>query len=113
MIRYVSAALVLGLVACSYSEEKYEADLYDAMCAKFDECGVIDLFGGSVDACNSQLTSSAEDDTSTCENYDSEAAKSCVAAVKALTCDSSLDDVPYCSSVCSNSAPETGSDTDS
>ncbi len=115
MNRYLSLTFALGLVACGYSEEKYQTDAIDAACNKFDECGLIDFFGGSVDTCITESTADAEADTSTCEDYDGKAAKECVASLRAVTCDELAAGATLagCDSVCSNQGTtDTASDTD-
>jgi hypothetical protein len=110
MNRYLSFAFALSLVACGYSEDQYQTDATAAACAKFEECGLLDFFGGTVDACITQSNDAAETDTTVCENYDSKAAKECVASLKAVTCDDLAAGATLagCDTVCSTS----GTDTD-
>jgi hypothetical protein len=115
MTRFLSLAFMVVLAGCGYSEDKYRTESIDAACNKFDECGMIDFFGGSVDACITQSTDAADTDTTECVDYDSAAAKDCVDALTAISCDDltsgNTASMDVCNSVCSNTGGDT-TDTD-
>lgn len=103
--------LALGLVACGYSQDKFEDEFADAVCNKYDECGWLETLGMTLDEClNPDVSDTAGGEEVECVNYDSAAAKECVTAWEELTCEQ-LDAFEFptiCNDVCE---VETGDDT--
>jgi len=101
-------ALLLALVStgCGYNQSKYNTEMIDLTCARYDECDMLDFFGGTLETCQNYQQSfyqGAEDSgRDPCPNYDAKAAKDCVAAWEALTCAELTDgQLPaVCDSVC-------------
>jgi hypothetical protein len=93
------------LAACGYSQDRYADDMIELTCAKFAECDMLDFFGGTEEACQNYQQSfyqGVEDDSETCPNYDSKAARDCADAWEDITC-AELEDgqtPAICSSVC-------------
>lgn len=82
---------VLGLIlltGCGLSEEKFAAQAAEKACSLYEECGYIEYFGGSYDACVTQMEAAtlAYVQSAECE-YDAGAAKDCLKEWDDVSCD--------------------------
>lgn len=106
-------ALLIPLAACSLSQEKFAARSAEGSCELYQECGLLDSFGGSLEACTFAIQDiqDAELADPVCA-YDAKAARKCLKEIKDLTCDdfeggSDGSSTPNCDAVC-GSTDDTG-----
>ncbi|MCB9777954.1 MAG: hypothetical protein H6742_05275 [Alphaproteobacteria bacterium] len=101
-----SLILLPVLWGCGYSYDKFSTEGPDAICAKYEECGLLDFWGGTVESCMNYQEAAlggVEADGSECPNYDKDAAQECVEDWELLTCEQLNDgQTPTsCEKVCS------------
>ncbi|MBN1334454.1 MAG: hypothetical protein JXB39_00680 [Deltaproteobacteria bacterium] len=87
------------LAACGYSYERFEQDKTEAMCYKMEECEWLEGLGWTLQEC---LNQTGSDQADACVDYDSAAARDCVDAIEAATCEDYAADVGLdaCYDVC-------------
>lgn len=80
-----------GLLAGCYSAEKFHSDFNEVSCLKYEECQMLDFFGGTVEACTNYFQSftdaAAADDPEWCAAFDREEGKQCITGWENITCD--------------------------
>lgn len=83
----VGAILLTG---CGLSEEKYAEKAAAEACGLYEECDLLEYFGGTYDACVTQMEAAvlAYVTSEDCD-YDGGAAKSCLNEWKDATCEGS------------------------
>lgn len=102
---------VLGLImltGCSLSEEKFAAQSAEKACSLYEECGYIEYFGGTYDACVTQMEAAtlAYVNSADCE-YDGSAAKACLSEWDDVTCEGTTETGETdsaCDDICGSSA---------
>jgi hypothetical protein len=103
----------VGLLAagCTYKVAAFAGDLADALCARYAECELLNAGGYDDEAvCTAAEESAALEGSSCGEAFDPEAARACVEAWEATTCDELREPggAPACAGVCPEDA---GSDS--
>ncbi len=79
------------LCGCGYDLDAYLADLETVPCSRYDECGMLDFFGGTAESCEqyqaafwASVQGATED---WCSEYDKATAKECVGDWETISCD--------------------------
>ncbi len=98
------------LVGCGVSEDKYPERFGEAACTAYEECGVVDAFGGTVEECMEWVVPVTAEwiGSDACE-YDPKAARQCLKYNEDIDCeaaygDATSDEEDPCDSVCGDSA---------
>lgn len=105
--------LLLPLVACGWSQDRYHEEWTQAFCDQIISCEYGDLFQyEDEDACLADVEAkSATASDSDCQDYDGQSAKECVTEYRALGCDELFDpdkQPKACDTICSNTADTGG-----
>ena len=87
MKNFALLATVVGLSACSLSEDKFQTDIKSESCRLFAECApeLMELAGWE-DQAACEAAETEDSDTSNC-TYDAAKAKECLDEAKAADCD--------------------------
>lgn len=105
MLRILPVFGALLVAGCGYPEDKFTEDFQQAFCQKYIDCEYGALVGWeTVDDCLAAMDSGSDTGGEDTCDYDSKAAKECVADVEAMSCDDMVSGLPSsCSSVCGSS----------
>jgi hypothetical protein len=80
-----------GLLTGCYTAEKFHADFNEISCLKYEECQMLDFFGGTVESCTNYFQSftdaAAADDPDWCAEFEREEGKQCITGWENITCD--------------------------
>lgn len=102
----LSLCLLLGLAACSLTEEKFVEDVPEALCAYYQSCDP--PFYSDEGACTEEIEGDLPEPDAGCV-WDKDAATQCLDELEGLTCEGSASNVP---TVCSEVYDCTGEDSD-
>ena len=107
----------LAMSGCGWSQDKYDQEWIDTACTQYINCQYGPLFGwSSIKECKKDYENSfSVVGSSDCQDYDGVAAKKCVQAYAALSCDDLFDPDKYpdaCNEICSNTSGDTSSSSD-
>ncbi len=85
-------ALLVLLLACGLSEDRFAEEMSVAVCDLYEECGYTETFGfESVDQCQEVVFSSYDPAAGTCADHQPGPSADCLDGVAAMSCQDLYD----------------------
>jgi hypothetical protein len=99
-MRFLIISLLAMTTGC-YNYNSFQYDVVDVSCEWQEECGLLELFGDTLEEC----IITAEDDVdpdAECIDFNKDAAKECISQMEEIECTLSgaLGSIDICSEVC-------------
>ncbi|MCB9777956.1 MAG: hypothetical protein H6742_05285 [Alphaproteobacteria bacterium] len=108
MNRFLPLFGAILLTGCGLSEEKYAQKSAEEACSLYEECDLLDFFGGDYETCVTTLEEATlAYVTSDACDYDGGAAKSCLNELKDLSCEADTSTDTSSSSACDDVCGDT------
>ena len=99
--------LALGVLtsACGYKQEDFASDYANYTCVLYDQCEILETYGGYEDfqSCQVDLKAQVDPAKGACPDYDKKFGLDCVNAINATTCQQFVDG--YWPPACANACP--------
>jgi hypothetical protein len=99
-MRFLLVTLLAMSTGC-YNYNSFQNDLIDVTCEWYEECGVLDFVGDTLDECIITAEADLNPDAE-CYEFNKDAAKECISQMEDIECSLSgaLGSIDICSEVC-------------